>query len=82
MSLAQIAASDALVLGTALGWLLIIIFMVTMQRKLSRLRADFKLLSDEVSQLKIAEERRFMMEINARKGRARVAAIAPASSQS
>ena len=34
MSLAQIAASDALVFGTALGWLLIIIFMVTMQRKL------------------------------------------------
>ena len=83
MSLAQIAASDwSLVFGTALGWLLIIIFMMTMQRKLSRLRADFKLLSDEVSHLKIAEERRFMSEINAQKKRARVAAIAPASSQS
>jgi hypothetical protein len=81
MSLAQIAASDALVFGTALGWLLIIIFMVTMQRKLSRLRADFKLLSDEVSHLKIAEERRFMSEINAQQKRARVAAVAPASSQ-
>ena len=68
MSLAQIAASDwSLVFGTALGWLLIIIFMVTTQQKLSRLRADFKLLSDEVSHLKTAEERRFMMEINARK---------------
>jgi hypothetical protein len=75
MSLAQIAASEwSLVFGTALGWLLIIIFMVTMQRKLSRLRADFKLLSDEVSHLKIADERRFMSEINGQKKRARVAA--------
>jgi hypothetical protein len=32
--------------------------------------------------LKIAEERRFMSEINAQKKRARVAAIAPVSSQS
>ena len=71
MSLAQIAASDwSLVFGTALGWLLIIVFMVKMQRKLSRLRADFKLLLDEVSHLKIAEERRFMSEINAQKKRA------------
>ena len=71
MSLAQIAATDwSLVFGTALGWLLIIIFMVTNIRKLSRLRADFKLLSDEVSHLKIAEERHFMSEINAQKKRA------------
>ena len=39
--------------------------MVTMQRKLSRLRADFKLLSYEVTHLKLAEEHRLMMEINA-----------------
>ena len=38
--------------------------MVTMQRKLSRLRADFKLLSDEVTHLRLAEEHRLMMEIN------------------
>ena len=68
MSLAQIAASEwSLVFGFALGCLLITIFMVTMQRKLSGLRADFKLLSDEVSHLKTAEERRFMTEINARR---------------
>ena len=41
MSLAQ--GDWSLVFGTALGWPLIIIFMMTMQRKLSRLRADFKL---------------------------------------
>jgi hypothetical protein len=84
MSVAQIAASDwSLVFGTVLGWLLIIIFMVTVQRKLFRLRADFKLLldavkllSDEVSHLKIAEERRFMKEINA--GRADDAHSEPA----
>jgi len=66
MSLAQIAASEwSLVFGAALGCLLITIFMVTMQRKLSRLRADFKLLSDEVTHFKMAEEHRLMMEINA-----------------
>jgi hypothetical protein len=66
MSLAQIAASEwSLAFGAALGCLLITIFMVTMQRKLCRLRADFKLLSDEVTHLKMAEEHRFMMEINA-----------------
>jgi hypothetical protein len=68
MSLAQIAASDwSLVVGTVLGWLLIIIFMVTMQRKLSRLRAKVELLSAEVSNLKVAEEGRFIKEINARR---------------
>jgi hypothetical protein len=68
MSLAQIGASEwSLVFGTVLGWLLIIIFMVTMQRKLSRLRSDFKLLSGEVTHLKMAEGRRFMREINARR---------------
>jgi hypothetical protein len=66
MSLAQIAASEwSLVFGAALGCLLITIFMVAMQRKLSSLRADFKLLSDEVTHLKMAEVRRFMTEINA-----------------
>src|SRR5215469_16054365 len=66
MSLAQIAASElSLAFGAALGCLLITIFMVTMQRKLSRLRADFKLLSDEVTHLRLAEEHRLMMEINA-----------------
>jgi hypothetical protein len=64
MSLAQITGSDwFLLLGTALGWLLIIIFMVTMQRKLSRQQAKVKLLSAEVSNLKGAEEGRFMKEI-------------------
>jgi hypothetical protein len=64
MSLAQIAVSDwFLLLGTALGWLLIIIFMVTTQRELSRLRADFKLLSDEVTELMRTEEARIMREI-------------------
>jgi hypothetical protein len=63
MSLAQ----WSLVFGTVLGWLLIIIFTMTVQRKLSRLLADFKLLSDDVSHLKLAEERRFMTKINARR---------------
>jgi hypothetical protein len=73
MSLAQITVSDwFLLLGTALGWLLIIIFMVTMQRKLSRLRAKVKLLSAEVSNLKVAEEGRFMKEISARSKDARM----------
>jgi hypothetical protein len=68
MSLDQIAASDwSLVFGTVLGWLVIIIFMVTVQRKLSHLRTDFKLLSDDVSRWKLAEDRRFMREINARR---------------
>ena len=72
MSLAQIAASDwSLVLGIALV-LLIIIFMVTMQRRLTRLRADFKLLSDDVTSLNRAEETRFMTEINAPKNERRV----------
>jgi hypothetical protein len=74
MSLAQITVSDwPLLLGTALGWLLIIIFMVTMQRKHSRLRADFKLLSYEVTALQTAEETRLMREIHdpKNKGRAR-----------
>jgi hypothetical protein len=75
MSLTQIAVSDwSIVFVTVLGRLLIIIFMVTMQRGLSHLRADLKqlsdavkLLSDDVSGLKIAEETRFMGEINARR---------------
>jgi H+/gluconate symporter-like permease len=72
MSLAQIAASDwSLVLGTVLGWLVIIIFTVMTHRKLSRrltrLQAKLKLLSDEVRDLKIAEDGRMMMEINAQK---------------
>jgi hypothetical protein len=66
MSLDQITVSDGfLVFWTVLGWLVIIIFMVTMRRKFSRLRADFKLLSYEVTALKTAEERRLVMEINA-----------------
>jgi hypothetical protein len=66
MSFDQIAASDwSLAFGTVLGWLLIIIFMMTVQRKLSRLLADFKRLSDDVSYLKLADEHRFMGEINA-----------------
>jgi hypothetical protein len=66
MSLAQIAAGDwSLVFGTVL--VLIIGFMMTVQRKLSRLLADFKLLSDDVSHLKLEEERRFMTEITARR---------------
>jgi hypothetical protein len=70
MSFGQIAASDwVVVLGTALGWLVIIIFIVTTRRVLSRLRADFELLSDQVSHLTIAEESRMMREINAQKMR-------------
>ena len=73
MSLAQIASSDwTLVLATVLGWLLMIIFMVTTRRELSRVRTNVnllldavKLLSDEVGQLRIAEERRIMTKINA-----------------
>jgi hypothetical protein len=73
MSLAEIAASDwSLVLVTVLGWLVIIISIATMERRLSRLRTDFKLLfqavkllSDEVGHLKVAENRRLMMEVNA-----------------
>jgi hypothetical protein len=74
MSLPQIAVIDwFLLFGTAFGWLLIIMFMVTMQRKLSRLRADVQLLSDELTALKTAEEARFMREIHSpeNKGRTR-----------
>ena len=78
MSLAQIAASDwPLVFATVLGWLLMIIFMVTTRRELSRVRTNVnllldavKLLSDEVGHLKIAEERRIIANINAGGGRA------------
>jgi hypothetical protein len=78
MSLAEIAASDwFLVFVIVLGWLVIIIFMATMERRLSRLRTDFKLLfqavkllSDEVGHLKVAENRRLMMEVNAGRERA------------
>jgi hypothetical protein len=78
MSLAQIAASDwPLVFATVLGWLLMIIFMVTTRRELSRVRTNVnllvetvKLLSDEVGHLKVAEHRRLMMEINAGRERA------------
>jgi hypothetical protein len=72
MSLAQIAASEwSLVFGTTLGWLLIIVFIVKMQRRLIRLRAQVKLLSDEVTHLKVAEERRLMTKINAPRKNAR-----------
>jgi hypothetical protein len=60
-----------LLFGTALGWLLIIIFMVTVQQKLSRLRADFQLLSDELTALKTAEETRLMREIHDPKSKGR-----------
>jgi hypothetical protein len=62
MSLAQ----WSLVFGTVLGWLLIIIFMMTVKRRLIRLRAKVKLLSDEINNLKVAEEGRLMTKINDR----------------
>jgi hypothetical protein len=79
MSFPQIAATDwFLVLWTALGWLLMVIFMVTTRRKLSRLRADLELLSGEVRHLTIAEESRVMREINAQ-GQARLETLQTAA---
>jgi hypothetical protein len=76
MSSAQIAAiAWSLVFGTALGWPLIITFMVTVQRGLSRLRADFKQLSDEVTALKTAEEIRSMREIHDPKNKGRTRSV-------
>jgi hypothetical protein len=72
MSLPQITVGDwFLVFGIVVGWSFIIIFMVATQRKLSRPRADFKLLSDQLTDLTRAEEIRLMREIRDPKNKGR-----------
>jgi hypothetical protein len=74
MSLPQITLNEwFLLLGIVVGWLVIIIFMVRTRRRLSRLQADFNLLSDQLTDLMRAEETLIMRKMRdpKNKGRAR-----------
>jgi hypothetical protein len=61
----------ALAIGVCL--LLVVVFIATTMRKVSRLQADLKQLSEEVQRLAMEEQRHFLREIRKKDGKSKAA---------